>query len=186
MSHGMQQAFEDVLRKAEVASNGRFTFKPEIIPVWMDLCAPYEFSAQQVRQAADVHFRESRMTLTPADLIEQAQKLDGGRRSGPSRLSPNPECSLCDDEGWVLDVDDRLGWVVPCDHFAGGRPIDPRPGHVAVRTPDGTVGHPRPRTPEEIEASLVNYWAGVREQHGGKTQRSRRRPEYDPDGWVGR
>lgn len=38
-------------------------------------------------------------------------------------------CTMCDDQGWMLDEDDWYGWVIPCQH----RPdqlLQQKPGHI--------------------------------------------------------
>jgi len=179
----MQPILEEILRRAQVVSNGRFTFSAEIIPVWMDLLEGYDFSAQQLKKAADNHFRSSRTALTPADLIEQAEKITG--RSGSRTVTPNFDCTLCDDEGWVLDSEDRWGWAVPCSHFVGQTEgIRVKPGHT--RRDDRKT--PRGRT--AILATLQNYWATIQDNAHTKSPKvPRRRPQtepgYDPDRFHG-
>lgn len=100
------------------------------------------------------------------------------------RALPRHDCEFCDELGYVLDPGDKYGWLVPCDHFAG-QTIPVKPGHH----PEGR----RPRTPEEIRASLEDYWTGVRNMFGGKyagpVVPRNRGPEpepakdYDPDAW---
>lgn len=139
---------------------------------WVELLRPYGFSVQRLQEAVRCHYRSTSRTLTAADLIARARELDGP--SAHRLTHGDAQCPWCDEHGWLLDAEDRYGWAVRCTHSAD-RVIAPKAGHVS--------SSPVPKSPEEIEASLVAYWRSVRAQHGGK----RRRPEeYDPDGWVGR
>ncbi|MGW5147599.1 hypothetical protein [Rhodococcus koreensis] len=152
----------------------RFKYNPEFLTGWQDILSPYDFDLPQLKEAVRRHYREQTRTIGPSDIIARAQEQ---KRFSERRSRGNVDCQFCDDEGWVLDPGDKYGWAVKCTHVLGQR-IEVKPGHV----PAGT---PVPKTPEEIQASLAEYWATVHnysERHRKRTP-TQSAPDYDPDAW---
>lgn len=159
------------------------------IAAWTESFSDYNFDLEDMLRAVNNHYREASERVMPNHVIKHAKRECAMRRRRRWREGIDA-CPDCDEEGWVLDPDDMLGWAVRCRH-SSTQEIPVKPGH-APQT--------RPTTPEAIQASLDGYWKGVRtaaEERrasgvGRRGPRDYRRPpprsgggnQYDPDAWT--
>lgn len=159
------------------------------VAAWTEAFSDYNFELEDLLRATHLHYQETSDRVMPSHVIKHA-KREAAMRRRRKWAEGIAGCTLCDDEGWVHDEDDRYGWAVRCRHNIH-QEIPVKPGHGP------STG--RPQTQEQIQASLDAYWLSVRAYSDQKKARYASQPQskgdrrspsssgpvpYDPDAWT--
>lgn len=159
------------------------------VAAWTEAFSGYNFELEDLLRATHRHYQETPDRIMPSHVIKHAKREAAARRRRKWRDGITG-CGLCDEEGWVNDPDDKYGWAIRCRH-THTQELKVKPGYTQ---PAG-----RPKTREQIQASLDAYWLGVREHSEQKAAQSGTQPQgrgdrrppsssgpgsYDPDAWT--
>ncbi|WP_280186100.1 MULTISPECIES: hypothetical protein [Nocardia] len=98
-------------------------FTNKTIDTWWEAGRRARWHVADALEAVHAHFREHSRQIYPLDITERIRaardipRLPGQPGRKPT-LSPHadPDCTMCDEYGWVLDSEDRYGWVIRCRH----------------------------------------------------------------------
>lgn len=103
--------------------------------------------------AVVIHHKTSSEFMKPSHLNTLARDIRQDRAQRGLTGSIGSGCRFCDEQGWVIDTQDRYGWAIRCEHDER-QLLEVQPGHVPHKTP---------QTAEQREQSLDIYWTGRRE-----------------------
>src|SRR5688500_15001345 len=85
------------------------------VEAWAEALSDYTFDLDDMIKAVHAHYLESADRLMLTHLVKHAKKARAIRRRR-EWSEGIPDCNLCDEEGWVLDPDDKYGWAIRCRH----------------------------------------------------------------------
>lgn len=104
-------------------------------------------------EAVAMHHKISAERIKPFHVNELVRNIRNDRRERGLTGPIASGCRFCDEQGWVIDTEDRYGWAIRCEHDER-QLLEVQPGHMP---------HGAPRTPEEREYALAVYWQARRE-----------------------
>ncbi|MBB3040171.1 hypothetical protein [Hoyosella altamirensis] len=151
-SHQTREAIYAALQK-DANLTGRKPPPEAWCEEWANILDRYHPTKTELLAAVEHHHHDETTLLKPATLIRALKAIRGTTREHKTSPHADPNCPYCDDQGWILDPNDKYGWAIRCQHDPNQR-ITTKPGHQPPQ--------PVPATPEEQQQALANYWTTIR------------------------
>lgn len=155
--------------------DGRRVTNP-MVDTWHEQARRAKWHVTDALNAVHAHFAESKKQIYPLDITERIRAVKNlppyperaGERKQAHTVHADPNCTLCDEYGWVNDSEDKYGWAIRCRHD---------PNQLLTPKPKDTYEAARQiRAGRALEAETPGYYRRAHDVPDPSEPRTRGRP----------